>query len=79
MDGWMDKVCYDGTFSSVQFSSVAKSCPTLWDPHESHPSIKKGNLAIATTWMDVADIKLSEISHTGKDEILYYFTYICII
>ena len=37
---------------------------------------KKGNVAIATTWMDLADIKLTEVSQTGKDEILYYFTYI---
>lgn len=37
---------------------------------------KKGNVAVATTWMDLADVKLSEISPTGKDDILYYFTYI---
>ena len=57
MDGWMDKVFYDGTLF-IQ---------------------KKGNVAIATKWMDLADIKLTEVSQTGKDEILYYFTYIWII
>ena len=41
-----------------------------------YSSIKNNELQpFATTWIDIEDIMLSEISHMDKDKLLYDFTY----